>query len=95
MKKAFLIFLTFLFAGPANSTVCTEYLSTAYQQPVTLTSKKEYIDKYEEMIGSNFVSSIVYGKGYLKFPEKRRLKIYYICQLESYNKPIWGYVIPH
>lgn len=92
MQKILWILLLYLISLPAYSTVCTDYLAGNYNPSAVITSQKEYIDKYEEMIGSNFISSIVYGKGYLKVPGSRKVKVSYLCQFADYKTPVWGYV---
>lgn len=99
MRKLLLLSLILFSTLSANATCCSDYLadlySKEYNSKVKIVSKKEHIDKYEQKIGDNFVSSIVYGVGYMKRPKCKKLRITYICLLESCDKPpIWGYVIP-
>ena len=99
MRKLILLTLIILSALKANATCCSEYLedlySKEYNAKVKIISKDEFIDKYEQKIGDRFVSSIVYGTGYLKRPKCKKIRITYICMLEDSTKPpIWGYVIP-
>ncbi len=99
MKKIITI-LTFLFwiQGAAFATECTEYLSknysASYNTAVEINSQKEYIDKYENNINNQFISSIIYGKGYFKQENKRKQKITYLCTLKDYKTITWGYVLP-
>ena len=73
----------------------SDLYSKEYNKRVKIVSKDEQIEKYEQKIGEQFVSSIVYGVGYMKRPKCKKLRITYICLLESCDKPpIWGYVIP-
>ncbi len=98
MKKLFIFTLTIcanLFIQ-ANSTQCTDFiskdLSNAQNRTIIIQSKSENIEKYEDHIESQFISSIISGKGYLKQENKRKQKIHYICLMENYSAPIWGYV---
>ena len=99
MRKLLLTISILFFTLSANATCCSDYLaelySKEYNSKVKIVSKKEHIDKYEQKIGDFYVSSIVYGVGYLKRPKCKKMRITYICLLESCDKPpIWGYVIP-
>lgn len=99
MKKFLLLALILFSTLSANATCCIDYLqelySKEYNSKVKIVSKKEHIDKYEQKIGENFVSSIVYGVGYMKKPKCKKIRITYICLLSSCDKPpIWGYIIP-
>lgn len=99
MRKLFLFTLIILSALKANATCYSEYLEDLYSKEhntkVKIVSKDEHIDKYEQKVGDSFISSIVYGVGYLKIPKCKKIRITYICLLESCDKPpIWGYVIP-
>ena len=92
-----LVFASFLSLN-ANASECTDYLvnmySKEYNAPIKFNSKKEHIDKYEQMLGTSFVSSIVYGVGYMKKPDSKKMRVTYVCAMENDQKPIWGYVIP-
>lgn len=94
---SFFIFL-FCIQLAANSTECTEYLaknySATYKANVEVTSQKEYIDKYENKINEQFISSIIYGKGYFKQENKRKQKITYLCILKDDDTITWGYILP-
>ena len=69
--------------------------SKEYNTKVKIITKEEHIDKYEQKIGNCFISSIVYGVGYMKRPKCKKIRITYICLLENCEKPpIWGYIIP-
>ena len=57
-------------------------------------AKKEFIDKYEQKVGDYYISSIVYGYGYMKIPKCKKQRISYITLIGNDCKPIWGYVIP-
>ncbi len=99
MKKLLLITLILLSTLNANATCYSEYLEDLYSKElntkVKITSKEEHIDKYEQKIGDYFISSIVYGVGYMKQPKCKKIRITYICLLESCDKPpIWCYIIP-
>ena len=59
-----------------------------------IVSKKEFIDKYEQKVGDYYISSIVYGYGYMKIPKCKKQRISYITLIGNDCKPIWGYVIP-
>ena len=61
--------------------------------PLTV-SKKEFIDKYEQKVGDYYISSIVYGYGYMKIPKCKMQRISYITLIGNDCKPVWGYVIP-
>ena len=41
-----------------------------------------------------YISSIVYGYGYMKIPKCKKQRISYITLIGNDCKPIWGYVIP-
>ena len=83
---------------PANASECSKYLTDLYTQEcdcaVKIVSKKEFADKYEQKIGDYFVSSIVYGYGYMKKHKCKKVRITYITLLGCNGEPIWGYVIP-
>ena len=98
MRK--LLLLIVLFSTLNVSATCySDYLEEVYSKEhntkVKIISKDEHIDKYEQKIGDNFISSIVYGVGYLKIPKCKKIRITYICLLKNCNsKPVWGYIIP-
>ena len=98
MKRLFLILLFSLFLLPANARECSKYLTEKYTNececPVKIVSKAEFIDKYEQKIGDVYVSSIVYGNGYMKKRRCKKIRVTYITLYDENCKPIWGYVIP-
>lgn len=80
-----------------HANVCTDYisqnLSAEYKKSIHVEQKSEYIDKYEDYLGKVFISSIVYGDAKLEGLHRRGKNIKYICLMEDYSKPVWGYVI--
>ena len=90
---------------PVHANVCTDYisqnLSAEYKKSIHVEQKSEYIDKYEDYLGKVFISSIavsythltLYGDAKLEGLHRRGKKIKYICLMEDYSKPVWGYVI--
>lgn len=88
-----------LFPAGAFASVCTDYLSDLYsenyKEKIEITpDKNEITDKYEDKINNEFISSVVYGKGYLKQKDRRRQKIMYFCTMKNSKTPVWGYVFP-
>ena len=88
-----------LFPAGAFASVCTDYLSGLYsenyKEKIEITpNKNEITDKYEDKINNEFISSVVYGKGYLKQKNRRRQKIMYFCTMKDSKTPVWGYVFP-
>lgn len=88
-----------LFPAGAFASVCTDYLSGLYsenyKEKIEITpDKNEITDKYEDKINNEFISSVVYGKGYLKQKNRRRQKIMYFCTMKDSKTPVWGYVFP-
>ena len=88
-----------LFPAGAFASVCTDYLSGLYsenyKEKIEITpNKNEITDKYEDKINNEFISSVVYGKGYLKQKNRRRQKIMYFCTMKNSKTPVWGYVFP-
>lgn len=99
MKKIITaITILFCLDSLAYATECTEYLSknysANYKSTIKVTSQKEYIEKYENYINNQFISSIIYGKGHFKQENKRKQKITYLCTLKDYNTITWGYILP-
>ena len=99
MRKLLLLTLILFSTLGANATCCSDYLtdlySKEYNTKVKIITKEEHIDKYEQKIGNCFISSIVYGVGYMKRTKCKKIRITYICLLENCEKPpIWGYIIP-
>ena len=66
-----------------------------YNKRVKIVSKDEQIEKYEQKIGEQFVSSIVYGVGYMKVKGERKKRITYIVLLKNNCEIFWGHVIPY
>lgn len=98
MKRVFLSVILLLNTSCAFATLCTDYLediySKEYNKPVKIKCKSEFIDKIEQNLGGNFISSITYGKAELKIPKQRKMRVSYFCLMESCDKPLWGYIIP-
>ena len=98
MWRFALILIIFFLAVPVQATECTKYLVDLYSKeygcPVKITSRKEFVDKYEQKIADYEVFSIVYGYGFMKRPKCKRMRITYITLMNNDCKPIWGYVIP-
>ena len=98
MKNIITFIVLFSFQNAVLASDCTEYLSKIYTQnynsTITITSQKESLDKYENNINNQHISSIIYGKGYFKQENKRKQKITYLCTLKDYNTITWGYVLP-
>lgn len=98
MKNIITFIVLFSFQNAVLASDCTEYLSKIYTQnynsTITITSQKESLDKYENNINNQHISSIIYGKGYFKQEHKRKQKITYLCTLKDYNTITWGYVLP-
>lgn len=98
MKNIITFIILFSFQNAVLASDCTEYLSKIYTQnynsTITITSQKESLDKYENNINNQYISSIIYGKGYFKQEHKRKQKITYLCTLKDYNTITWGYVLP-
>lgn len=92
LKYLFIIFIL-IKANPTFASECTAFLtsiySSDYKQPVTIISKKEFTDKYEQHLNNQYISSVVYGNGYFALKGKKRIKINYICTFENYSKPFW------
>lgn len=88
-----------LFPAGAFASVCPDYLSDLYSENYNENieispDKRERTDKYEDKINNEFISSVVYGKGYLKQKNRRRQKIMYFCTMKDSKTPVWGYVFP-
>lgn len=71
MKRVFVLLLISMnFLLSANATESSKYLTELYtkeyKQPCHIISKQEFIDKYEQKVDNSFVSSIVYGYGYIQ-----------------------------
>ncbi|CCZ51270.1 TPA: hypothetical protein CPT90_09335 [Candidatus Gastranaerophilales bacterium HUM_3] len=98
MRKLILLLIILCFALQVRASECTAYLceiySNEYNSKVKIVSKKEFIDKYEQKVGDYYISSIVYGYGYMKIPKCKKQRISYITLIGNDCKPIWGYVIP-
>ena len=99
MKKFLLIIAILNLQTTVLASECTDYLSALYSKNYNntikvTTDKTEFTDKYEDYINNEFISSIVYGKAYLKFPDKRRKKITYFCMMKDYKNITWGYILP-
>lgn len=98
MKRLFLILILMVFLLPAGASECTKYLTDLYtkenETSCKIVSKQEFTDKYEQKIGDYYISSIVYGYGYMKKRKCRKIRIAYITLLDCNDNPIWGYVIP-
>lgn len=98
MRKLVFLLVVLCFTLQVKASECTAYLcevySSEYNSRVKIVSTKEFVDKYEQKVGEYYISSIVYGYGYMKLPEKRRQRVSYITLMGSDCKPIWGYVIP-
>lgn len=95
MKKLLLIIISSVICLPGHASVCTDYLSSEltnnHGKPVSIVSKQENIEKYEIYIGSQFISSLIYGKGKMKSEKKTLRKIHYSCLMENDTKPVFGY----
>lgn len=99
MKRFITILLVLQLQTTAIAAVCTDYLSDLYSEnyneKIEITpDKNEITDKYEDKINNEFISSVVYGKGYLKQKDRRRQKIMYFCTMKDSKTPVWGYVFP-
>lgn len=99
MQKFVIILMLLLFPAGAFASVCTDYLSGLYSENYNENieispDKRERTDKYEDKINNEFISSVVYGKGYLKQKNRRRQKIMYFCTMKDSKTPVWGYVFP-
>ena len=100
MKKLLIlsIFTYFIFSSSVFATTSTDYLQEIYSKTcnkeVTIKSKKEFIDKYEQRLGDKFISSIVYGEADFKIKGARKKRVSYVCMLENDCTPIWGYILP-
>mgnify|MGYP000299582271 CR=1 FL=1 len=85
MRKLISLLIILCSALQVTASECTAYLcdiySNAYNSKVKIVSKKKFIDKYEQKVGDYYISSIVYGYGYMKL-------------IGNDCKPVWGYVIP-
>ena len=99
MRKLLLLILILFSTLSANATCCSDYLtdlySKEYNTKVKIVSKKEHIDKYEQKIGDYFVSSVVYGVGYMKIKGQKKKRITYICLLKNCREIFWAHVIPY
>ena len=73
----------------------SELYSKEYKKPVKIVSKTENIEKYEQKIGDQFISSIVYGVGYMKVKGQKKIRITYICLLKNSCEIFWGHIIPY
>lgn len=97
MKRLFLVLMSLLLL-PVEASECSKYLtdlySKEYENPCKVVSKQEFVDKYEQKVGDYFISSIVYGYGYMKKHKCKKIRITYITLLGCDGNPIWGYVIP-
>lgn len=100
MKKNY-IFCALLILLPtfASASECTDFLTelytNVYNEKLTVsTAGNEFVDKYEDYINNQYISSIIYGKGYLKPADKRRKRITYICTAKDYKTMTWGYILP-
>ena len=95
------IFCTLLILLPtfASASECTDFLTEfytkSYNETITVfADRNESVDKYEDYINNQYISSIIYGKGYLKPADKRRKRITYICTAKDYKTMTWGYILP-
>ena len=99
MQKFILSFLLLTFCSSVSATQYTDYISKMYSKeynkPVKIISKDEQIEKYEQKIGEQFVSSIVYGVGYMKMKGQKKKRITYICLLKNCHEIFWAHVIPY
>ncbi len=99
MKKAILFILAIFFYTTANASEYSDYISNIYSKEynktVKIVSKDEHIEKYEQKIGEQFISSIVYGVGYMKIKGQKKKRITYICLLKNCNEIFWAHVIPY
>lgn len=99
MKRTFILAL-FILLTPFSvfATEATDYLSDVYSKEynskVKIKSKKEYCDKYEQEIGGQYISSIVYGQADMKIKKCKKQKVNYICLFKNDCEIFWGYVIP-
>ena len=100
MKKIFSlsIFAYLILQSSVFATTSTDYLQEIYSKTcnkeVTIKSKKEFIDKYEQKLGDKFISSIAYGEADFKLKGARKKRVSYVCMLENDCTPIWGYILP-
>ena len=99
MKKFIYTACILILSAAVQASECVDYLSELYScqydAPVKIKSKLEVIDKYEQKIGNEYVSSIVYGQADLKIKHRKKMRVSYICLLKSCTeKPMWGYIIP-
>lgn len=99
MKKIFILTLFVLLNQVSvSATEATDYLSKIYSEEynskVEIKSKKEYCDKYEQKVGGQLVSSIIYGHADMKIEKYKKQKVSYICLFKHNNEILWGYVIP-
>ena len=99
MKKIILSFLLLTFCSSVSASQYTDYFtdiySKEYKKPVKIVSKDEQIEKYEQKIGDQFISSIVYGVGYMKVKGQKKIRITYICLLKNSCEIFWGHIIPY
>ena len=99
MKKIFLCILSLLLCSSVLASEYTDYFSEMYSKEykkhVKVVSKDEHIEKYEQKVGDVFVSSIVYGVGYMKIKGHKKTRITYICLLKNNCEIFWGHIIPY
>ena len=99
MQKFILCFLLLTLSSSAMASQYTDYFSDLYSKEynkrVKIVSKDEQIEKYEQKIGEQFVSSIVYGVGYMKVKGERKKRITYIVLLKNNCEIFWAHVIPY
>lgn len=82
-----------VFASEASDFL-TDLYTKEYKCDVKIKSKREFCDKYEQKIGGQYISSIVYGQADMKIKGHKKQKVSYICLMENDCKIVWGYVIP-
>lgn len=100
MKRVIILALFVLLNSlPIFATDASDFLAEMYTKEyncnVKIKSKKEYCDKYEQEIGGQYISSIVYGQANMKIKGHKKQKVTYICLLKNDCEIFWGYVIPN
>ena len=98
MKKLLSLIIILCCSLSVSASEVTKFLENICEKDcnknVTIVSKAEHTDIYNQKIGDIVFPYITYGYGYMKESHCKKKTISYICLSDKNCNPVWGYIIP-